>query len=35
MVHRLPAEKLRWSLDPKKLDFKSTTDLKPADEIIG
>ncbi len=35
MTTPLPAEKLRWSLDPKKLDFKSTTELKPAVEIIG
>jgi lon-related putative ATP-dependent protease len=35
MVTPLPAEKLRWSLDPKKLDFKTTAELKPAEEIIG
>ena len=28
-------ENLRWTLDPKKLSFKTTDDLKPLSEIIG
>jgi lon-related putative ATP-dependent protease len=29
------AEALRWTLDPKKLSFKTTDELKPLSEIIG
>ncbi len=31
----LPLEKLRWTLDPEELHFKTTEDLKPDDKIIG
>ncbi|MFC1534957.1 Lon protease family protein [Thermodesulfobacteriota bacterium] len=31
----VPIDKLRWSLDPATLPFKTTKDLKPLQEIIG
>ena len=31
----VPVEKLRWRLDPAKLSFETTADLKPLKEIIG
>ena len=31
----VPAEKLRWRLNPATLPFKSTEDLEPLKEIIG
>ncbi len=31
----LPAEKLRWRLDPEKIPFATTDECKPCEEIIG
>ncbi len=33
--NEVPAEKLRWRLDPSTLPFETTEDLKPLKEIIG
>ncbi len=34
-THEVPADQLRWRLDPATLPFSSTDDLEPLDEIIG
>ena len=33
--YAVPVDKLRWRLDPKKLPFKTTDEIKPLKEIIG
>ena len=33
--HKVPAQELRWRMDPAELAFETTDDLKPLHEIIG